>query len=88
MGAQRVPQIKNGSFFVWFVGLVLVGTRDFCSALAAVIGPVENIIFLIVHYFNSFVPIAQLGQAALLGRLSLSRCLWGPRKEDHGCEEK
>ncbi len=33
--------------------------------------------FLTVHYLNSFVPIAQqAGQAAVLGRLSLSVCLW------------
>jgi hypothetical protein len=33
--------------------------------------------FLTVHFFNSFVPIAQqAGQAAVLGRLSLSMCLW------------
>jgi len=30
-----------------------------------------------VHYFNSFVTITQqAGQAAVLGRLSLSMCLW------------
>ncbi len=34
-------------------------------------------IFLAVHYFKSFVPITQqAGQAAVLGRLSLSMCLW------------
>ncbi len=51
----------------------LVGcTRDFCSALAALVGPVQNIYFLNVHFFSSFVPIAQqAGQAAVLGRLSL-----------------
>jgi hypothetical protein len=49
------------------------GTRDFCSALAALIGPLQNIFFLTVGYFNSFVSIAQqAGQAAVLGRLSLS----------------
>jgi hypothetical protein len=49
------------------------GTRDFCSALAALVGPVQNIFFLTVHYFTSFVPIAQhAGRAALLGRLSLN----------------
>ncbi len=38
------------------------GTRDFCSALAALVG--------LVH-FNSFVLIAQqAGQAAVLGHLS------------------
>jgi hypothetical protein len=49
------------------------GTRDFCSALAALVGPIQNIFFLPVHYFNSFVPMPQqAGQAAVLGRLSLS----------------
>jgi hypothetical protein len=53
------------------------GTRDFCSALAALVGPVQNIFFLNVHYFNSFVHIArQAGQAAMLDRLSLILCLW------------
>jgi hypothetical protein len=54
------------------------GTRDFCSALAALIGPVQNVFFLTVHYFNSLVPIAQHdAQAAVLGRLSLRiMCLW------------
>jgi hypothetical protein len=52
-------------------------TRDFCSSLAALVGLVQNILFfLTVHYLNSFVPIAQqAGQAAVLGRLSLSVCL-------------
>ncbi len=49
------------------------GTRDFCSALAALVGPVQN------FYFSSFVPVAQqAGQEAVLGRLSLSMCLLGP----------
>jgi hypothetical protein len=43
-----------------------VGTRDFCSALAALIGAVQNIFFLAVHYFNAFVPNAQ--QARQAGR--------------------
>jgi hypothetical protein len=52
------------------------GTRGFCSALAALVGPVQNIFYLTVHYFNACVPIAQqAGQAAVLGRLSLSVCL-------------
>ncbi len=33
-------------------------TRDFCPALAALVGPVQNIFFLTVHYFYSYVPIA------------------------------
>jgi hypothetical protein len=36
----------------------LAGTGDFCPAWAALAGPVQNIFFLVVHYFNSFVPIA------------------------------
>jgi hypothetical protein len=48
------------------------GTRDFCSALAALVSPVQNIFFLTVYDYNSFVPIAQqAGQAVALGRLSL-----------------
>ncbi len=55
----------------------VAGTRDFCSSLAALVGPVQNIFFLTVHYFNFFVPIAQhAGQAAVLGGLSLYVCLW------------
>jgi hypothetical protein len=54
------------------------GTRDFCSALATLVGPVQNFFFfLIILYFNSFVPIAQqAGQATVLGHPSLSVCLW------------
>ncbi len=63
----------------WLVPWACRGsTKDFCSALAALVGPVENIFFLTVHYFNYFFPIAQqAGQAAMLGRLSLSVRLWG-----------
>jgi hypothetical protein len=54
------------------------GTRDFCSALAALIGLVQHIFFLNVHFFNFFVPIAQQArQAAVLGRLSLIVCVSG-----------
>jgi hypothetical protein len=57
--------------------VVRVCTRYFCSALAALVGPLQTIFFLTAHYFNSFVPIAQqAGQAAVLGHLSLSVCLW------------
>jgi hypothetical protein len=52
------------------------GTRYFCSALAALIGHLQNIFVPIVHYFNSFFPIAQeAGQAAVRSRLSLNMCL-------------
>jgi hypothetical protein len=59
------------------------GTRDNCSAFAALVGPVKKfglvqyIFFLTVYYFNSFVPIAkQAGQAVMTHRLSLNKCLW------------
>jgi hypothetical protein len=46
--------------------------RDFCSALAALVGPVQNI-FSSLYTIQFFVPIAQqVGQAAVLGRLSIS----------------
>jgi hypothetical protein len=43
----------KGSFLRWFVR---AGTSDFCSALAALVGPVQNIFFLTVHYYSSFDP--------------------------------
>ncbi len=52
------------------------GTRDFCSALVALVGPVQNMFFLTVHYLSSIVPIVQqAGQAVVMGRLSLSMFL-------------
>jgi hypothetical protein len=39
--------------------------------------PNTKYFYLTIHYFNAFAPIAQrAGQAAMLGRLSLSLCLW------------
>ncbi len=60
--------------FPWLVRWVLrTGIRDFCPALAALVSPVQNIIFITVHFFTLLVPIArQPGQAVVLGRLSLS----------------
>jgi hypothetical protein len=74
MGTQRV-QMKG--VLPWLVHWSCrVGSKDFCSALAALVDPVQNIFFLTVHYFNDFDPIAQQsGQAAMLGRLSLSTVL-------------
>ncbi len=52
------------------------GTRYFCPALAAFVSTVQNIVFLTVHYFASFVTIAQqAGQAVVLRHLSLNMCL-------------
>ncbi len=73
MGTQREPM---KGVLTWLVHWAYrAGTRDFRSALAALVSPVQNICFLIVHYFNILVPIAQqAGQAVFLGRLSLSMC--------------
>jgi hypothetical protein len=62
MGAQR-GQMKMGFFLGWFVGLVVPVQEIFCSALAALFGLVQNIFFLIVHYFHFFVPsVSKLGR--------------------------
>ncbi len=61
----------------------LVGSLDlscrhkrFFFCLGCSSRPSTKYFFLNVHYFNSFVPLAQqAGQAAVLGRLSLSVCL-------------
>jgi hypothetical protein len=55
MWTQRV-KIKR-SFIQWLVRWACrAGTRDFCSALDALVGPVKNIFFLTMHYFNLFCP--------------------------------
>jgi hypothetical protein len=65
--------MKGGPSLVGSLSLSCNSTRDFCPALAALVGPVQNIFFLTVHYFNSFVPITQqAGQAAVLDRLYVS----------------
>jgi hypothetical protein len=75
MVTQRV-QIKG--VLPWLVRWACrSGTIHFCSAFAALFGPGQYNFFLTIHYFHSFVPIAQQAwQAAVLGRLSLSMCLW------------
>jgi hypothetical protein len=52
-------------------------TRDFYPALAALVGPVQNIFSPPdTTHFTSFVPIAQqAGQAVVPHRLSLNMCL-------------
>jgi hypothetical protein len=53
------------------------GTLDFCPALAGLFSPVQNIMFLTVHFFTLLVPIAQQpGQAGVLGSLSLCGSLF------------
>jgi hypothetical protein len=56
MGTQRV-QMKG--VLPWLIQWACrAGTRDFCLALAVLVGPVQNILFLTMHYFKSFVAIA------------------------------
>ncbi len=64
-------------FLPWLARWACVaGTRDLCPALAVLVGPVPNIFFITIHYFNSFVSIVQqAGQAVVLSRQSLSMCL-------------
>ncbi len=80
MGTQRVQMTRVLSWLVRWA--CRAGTRDLCSALAALVGLVQNI-FCTSPYTISvplFVPIAQqAGQAVVLGRLSLSVCLWMSR---------
>ena len=74
MGTQRVHMKGVNPCLVRWA--CRAGTRDLSPALAALVGPVQNIFFLAVHYFNPFGPIGQqAGQAAVLGRLSLIVCL-------------
>jgi hypothetical protein len=73
MGTQRGQLKVVLSWLFRWLALSFAVARDFCSALAALVGLVQNIFFLTVHYFNAFDPIAQQsGQTAVLGRLSLS----------------
>jgi hypothetical protein len=73
MGTQR-GQMKGVLYWLVCWGCQ-AGTSDFCSALAALVGPEQNFFFLTLNYFNTFIPIPQqAGQAAVLCCLSLS--LW------------
>ncbi len=64
MGTRRV-QMK-GVLRWLFCWACRAGTRHFFPALAALVGPVQSVF-----------PISQqAGQAVVLGRLSLSMCLW------------
>jgi hypothetical protein len=70
MGTQRVQMKRVLSWLVRWNRRA--STVDICLAFDALISPVENIIFLTVHFFTFLVPIIQQpGQAGVLGRLSL-----------------
>ncbi len=73
MGTNRVP-VKGD--LVGLLGLSCWYKRFlFCLGYCSL--PTTKYFSLSIHYFNYFVPIAQQArQAAMLGRLSLSMCLW------------
>jgi hypothetical protein len=65
-----------GPFLHWLVRWACpTGTRDFCAALVALVGAVQKIFSLTVQYFNC-PHRPESTQAVMLGRLSLSICLW------------
>jgi hypothetical protein len=73
MGTQRV-QMKG--VLSWLVHWACrADTRDFCSALAALVSQVQNIFTAYTISILRFPIAQQAGQAALLGRLSLGMCL-------------
>ncbi len=75
MGTQRVHM--KGVLTLLVRWARRAGTIDFCPALAALVGPVQNIIFLTIHYFALFVPITQQTRKAVItGLLSLNMCVW------------
>jgi hypothetical protein len=58
------------------VGLLVLLCRyeidHFCSALAALVGSVQNVFFLTIHYFKSFVPIRPASWAGSLAGTPVS----------------
>jgi hypothetical protein len=64
IGTQRV-QMK-GVLPLLFSLALHAGIKEFCPALAALVGPVQKYFFLTIHYLNSLVPIAQSCSVAYL----------------------
>ncbi len=78
-GKWGIKEYTNGRSPSWVGSLgSSCWYKKFLSCLGcSIVGPIQNIFFLTVHYFKSFVPIAQqAGQAVVSGRLSLNVCLW------------
>jgi hypothetical protein len=75
MGTQR-EQMKGA--LSWLVRLARwaprAGTRDFYPALAALVSPAQNIIFLAVYYFNLCVPHHPATWAGSRSVLPVSEC--------------
>jgi hypothetical protein len=66
---------ERGPFLVGLLGLSN-RNNEFLFCLGCSSRPIKKYFFLTIHYFNSFVPIAQqAGQATVLGHQSLSVCL-------------
>jgi hypothetical protein len=77
MGTQGVRLHMKGVISCLIRWACRACTGDFGPALAALVGAVQNIFFLTVHYFTSFVPIIQhAGQPVVPRRMSLKMCLW------------
>ncbi len=78
---ETVVNWDSWSTYEWGPFLVVcwarcAGTRDFCPGLAALVDPVQNILFLAAHYFTSFILIAQqTRQAVVTRRLSFNMFL-------------
>ncbi len=81
-GPRRLFKLRQmGTFGVHMKGILpWLGSscrynslNSFCPALAALVSPEQNIIFLSAHFFfTSLIPFArQPGQSVVLGRLSL-----------------
>jgi hypothetical protein len=76
MGTQRVQ--TKGVLSCRVCWACHAGTRDFCPALAALVGPVQKYFFPHHTIFQFIYPIAQqAGQAAVLDRLSFLVCVSG-----------
>jgi hypothetical protein len=72
-GDSRITN-ERGPSLVGFLGLSCRFKR-FLFFLGCSSEPSTKYFFLTIYYFNYFVPITQqVGQAAVLGRLSLSMC--------------
>jgi hypothetical protein len=72
------PGVHMKGVLPWMVRWACrVSTRDFFPALATIVGLVQNMCFFTIHYFTSFVLIAQqAGLTVMPGRLSLNMRLW------------
>ncbi len=83
METQR-GQMTGVTFFVGLLGLSC-RYKWFLLCLAALVGLVQNIFFLMVYYFDSSVLLStwKAGQAAVLGRLSFSVCVSGLNFVEH-----